>query len=317
MKSQPLVSIIVPVYNAAPYLHRCIDSILVQSLSDYELLLIDDGSTDDSGKICDEYAAGDARIRVFHQVNIGVAKTRRFGFEQSEGKYVATVDSDDWADSDYLANMVETADRNDADMVMCAYWEYATEDKYISNKPTEDNPMTWAVDALEGRCHAGLWNKLIKREILLSPSVLRPQYSYYEDMVTMLSCLRQCRTIVYDDRAAYHYRVNMSSLTNAGEIGHRMRMYEELMKNLTDVGMQYGYPDNSELKRALWHRANMEKARLIKATPKGESVNRRLLTSYFPKSYRIIKVKGFTTLFRYLAIRGFCLPYRLLLRERR
>lgn len=312
----PKLSIIVPVYNAAPYLHRCIDSILSQSFSDYELLLIDDGSTDDSGKICDEYAAEDARIKVFHQKNMGSAKTRHIGLEQSTGEYIACIDSDDWVDRDYLKNMVELAILNNADMVMCAYWYHVEEDWYEQNKPTDNNPDSWVIDTLEGKCHAGLWNKLMKRDLLMSPEVLVPQYSYYEDMVTTLSYLRQCRRLVYDGRATYHYRVVASSLTNRNDYNHRERMFEECMKNLMAVGRQYDYMYDSELLVAFYNRVNQEKSRLIDATPGGECVNVGLLKSYFPKSYKTIRIKGITTLFRYLAIAGFCLPYRLLQRRR-
>lgn len=311
------LSVIVPIYNTAPYLRCCIDSILSQSFGDYELLLIDDGSTDGSGEICDEYAAEDARIRVFHQKNKGLAETRHFGLEQSMGEYIATVDSDDWVDRNYLKNMVELASLNNADMVMCAYWYHIEEDWYEQNKPTGNVPMSWVIDTLEGRCHAGLWNKLMKRNLLLSPEVLVPQYSYYEDMVMTLSYLRQCRRLIYDDRATYHYRVVSSSLTNRNDYNHRMRMYEECMKNLMAAGLQYDYVHDSELLEAFCNQANREKSRLIDATPGGKRVNVGLLKSYFPKSYKTIRIKGITTLFRYLAIAGFCLPYRLLRRRGR
>ena len=95
VSAPPTISVIVPVYNTEQYLHRCIDSVLAQTYKDFELLLIDDGSTDSSGAICDEYAAKDARVKVFHKENGGVSSARRIGVEQSHGEFIYFVDSDD------------------------------------------------------------------------------------------------------------------------------------------------------------------------------------------------------------------------------
>ena len=99
----PKISVIVPVYNVEKYLPRCIDSILSQTFTDFELLLIDDGSTDESGKICDEYAKKDKRIRVFHQENGGVSATRNLGLEEASAEWICFVDSDDWVEEDCLS----------------------------------------------------------------------------------------------------------------------------------------------------------------------------------------------------------------------
>lgn len=102
MNKQPAVSVIVPVYKAENYLHRCIDSLLAQTFTDFELLLVDDGSPDRSGEICDEYAAKDSRVRVFHKENGGVSSARNSALEYAEGDWIAFVDSDDWVDINYL-----------------------------------------------------------------------------------------------------------------------------------------------------------------------------------------------------------------------
>ena len=96
MANIPKISVIIPVYNAEKYLYRCIDSVLVQTFTNWELLLIDDGSKDSSGVICDEYAAKDARVRVFHKENGGVSSARNLGLDNARGEWVAFVDSDDY-----------------------------------------------------------------------------------------------------------------------------------------------------------------------------------------------------------------------------
>ena len=99
MPTQPLLSVIVPVYNAAPYLRRCLDSICGQTYPNLEIILIDDGSTDSSLEICKQYAAKDPRVRVLHQANKGLPATRNVGIEQSKGEFFTFVDSDDWVDT--------------------------------------------------------------------------------------------------------------------------------------------------------------------------------------------------------------------------
>lgn len=129
----PLVSIIVPVYNAKKYLSRCIDSILGQSFTNFELLLINDGSQDNSGKICDGYAANDNRVRVFHKENGGVSAARNYGLDNATGKYVCFVDADDWVDKDYLKQLLPNAEE---EMVVCSigYEGNTNKNLCISNK---------------------------------------------------------------------------------------------------------------------------------------------------------------------------------------
>ena len=115
VKTSPTISVIVPVYNAEKYLHRCIDSVLAQTYKDFELLLIDDGSKDSSGAICDEYAAKDTRVRVFHKENGGVSSARNLGLDNAQGEWITFVDSDDYIEENFL----ESFEGNlDADLVV-------------------------------------------------------------------------------------------------------------------------------------------------------------------------------------------------------
>ena len=117
----PKVSIIVPVYKAEKYLHRCVDSILAQTFTDWELLLIDDGSPDRSGDICDEYAKKDTRIRVFHKKNGGVSSARNLGLDNVQGEYVTFVDSDDWIDVNTLNVCFSQIETYDLDILQFSY----------------------------------------------------------------------------------------------------------------------------------------------------------------------------------------------------
>lgn len=112
------ISVIVPVYNVEDYLHRCIDSILSQSFTDFELILVDDGSPDNSGKICDEYAQKDNRVRVFHKLNGGVSSARNLGLDNAHGEWVTFIDSDDYVEVDYLKELIDAQQKNQVDYVV-------------------------------------------------------------------------------------------------------------------------------------------------------------------------------------------------------
>ena len=115
----PKLSVIVPVYNTEKYLPVCVDSILAQTFTDFELILVDDGSADGSGGICDKYAAGDARVRVIHQPNGGVTNARKNGVRQACGMYFSFIDSDDWIHPEMFEQMVGKAVETNADVVVC------------------------------------------------------------------------------------------------------------------------------------------------------------------------------------------------------
>ena len=117
MENQALISVIIPVYNVENYLRECVDSVLSQTYQNFEIILVDDGSTDSSGKICDEYASNDERICVIHQKNNGPSKTRNTGLDNATGKYIYFLDSDDYVESNTLELLISTAESNNADLV--------------------------------------------------------------------------------------------------------------------------------------------------------------------------------------------------------
>lgn len=118
----PTISIIVPVYKSEKFICRCMDSLLSQSFTDFEILLIDDGSPDGSGKICDSYAMKDSRVRVFHKENGGVSSARQLGIDNARGEYTIHADPDDWVEPTMLAELYGKAKTEDADMVICDYY---------------------------------------------------------------------------------------------------------------------------------------------------------------------------------------------------
>lgn len=171
---EPLVTIIVPVYNTQEYLTRCLDSIVNQSYRHFELLLIDDGSRDDSGRICDDYAAKDSRIKVFHLENGGVSNARNFALDHASGEYIQFLDSDDWISPEATRLFVRTITTSQCDMVISDF--YRVSGKRLSQKGDieEDGVMTrqeFANIMLENPAdfyYGVLWNKFYRREIIES-----------------------------------------------------------------------------------------------------------------------------------------------------
>ena len=164
------ISVIVPIYNVEPYLHRCVDSILQQTYRDFELILVDDGSPDSCGVICDEYAAADARVKVIHKSNGGLSDARNAGLEIAQGEYVAFVDSDDWVAPDYLEQLMTALIENAADISECEILRTEGEET-ISSGESGKSATFETVAAMEQLIHDGVfhqyvWNKLYRRSVI-------------------------------------------------------------------------------------------------------------------------------------------------------
>lgn len=208
---RPKISVIVPVYNVEKYLHRCIDSILAQTFTDFELLLIDDGSKDQSGKICDEYAVKDKRIRVFHKENGGVSSARQFGVDNSNGEYSIHVDSDDWVDCQMLDVLYFTANKSGRDIVVADYFHNG---KYISEKYPQKH-IDVVYDLLCGKVRGVMWNKLVRLSLYKKFNVLFPSgINFCEDLFVCVSLCLHTNKIEHINQAFYHYEDNVKSITH-------------------------------------------------------------------------------------------------------
>ena len=166
---KPNISIIVPIYNVEPYLRRCVDSLLQQTCEDFELILVDDGSPDDCGAICDEYATLDSRVRVIHKPNGGLSDARNAGLEIAQGAYIAFVDSDDWVTPDYLERMLTAMLETGADICECEVLRTSGEEATATEPGTSEVYETSeALGQLiyDGAFHQHVWNKLYRREVI-------------------------------------------------------------------------------------------------------------------------------------------------------
>jgi glycosyltransferase involved in cell wall biosynthesis len=234
----PEISVIVPVYNASKYLHRCVDSILAQTFCNFELLLVNDGSTDDSGGICDEYANIDCRIKVIHKENGGVASARQCGIDNAIGKYTIHADPDDWVDPNMLAELLQQAVDMKSDMVICDYWEnYSDREVYIKQQPSSLVSHDIIRDMFHG-LHGSTWNKLILRKIYVDNHIsFNTKVSFCEDLLVCMELLSRNIKVSYLPKAFYHYDQysNENSLvkkSDADRMSSRIIVLEELEKVL-------------------------------------------------------------------------------------
>lgn len=211
------LSLIIPIYNASTYLASSLESLLSQTFQDFELILVDDGSTDDSASICDAYTAKDDRVKVLHEVHHGVAHSRQVGLETARGEYVLYVDADDQVEPDMIADMYQEAVSKKADLVICDYWELTHEGEvYCKQEPTALDGVAVLEDVLSGKLYGALWNKMMRREWLLRTKAAFPQQlTMREDLIFLSQCLPYASKIAYIPKAYYGYeRRNTSALTS-------------------------------------------------------------------------------------------------------
>lgn len=213
----PAVSVIIPIYKAGNTLSRCLDSVLSQTLLDLEIILINDGSPDNSGKICNEYQKKDARIKVIHKKNEGVSTARQCGIDIATGEYTIHVDADDWIATDMIENLYNKAKSDNADMVICDYFNCGRAGKrYTKQAPTNLKPYQVIFDLCKGALHGSLCNKLIRSAIYKEHMICFPaELSIMEDKVFVIQSCYFMNKISYLNRAFYYYdTTNILSITH-------------------------------------------------------------------------------------------------------
>lgn len=219
----PLVSIIVPIYNAGKTIDRCINSILNQKYKDFELILLNDGSTDDSGILCDAYAEKDMRIQVLHKENSGVSDTRNRGIAMARGEYLQFLDSDDWITPDATSLFVRAATENECDMVIADFYRVVGERVSQKGSIEEEGIMKrvdYAANMMQKPAdfyYGVLWNKLYKRSIIEQYQLkMDSSISWCEDFMFNLEYVRHTHTIYALKIPVYYYVKTKGSLVSQG-----------------------------------------------------------------------------------------------------
>lgn len=261
----PKISVIIPVYNAERYLPACIDGVLSQAMDDFEVLLVDDGSTDGSARICDDYAASDGRVRVFHKENGGVSAARNIGLDHATGEWVAFVDADDEVADGYLDVSPRLAG---ADVVQKPY-VVVDGDRVVAEHVPKAVTLRERDDIFRFfvlRRTNPLWDKLIRRELIGSRR-FSPEVSYGEDFLFFLALLPRVKQWAFDSAGAYRYFIRQESVSHSVDLQRLMGYYiveiqhvQELTKSKDLLALQKSIYVRTYIKPLFKHRKALDEA---------------------------------------------------------
>lgn len=244
------ISIIIPVYNVEPYLERCLNSVINQTYSNIEIILVDDGSTDDSGIMCDDYKRQDTRIKVIHKENGGLSSARNEGLKYITGEYFTFIDSDDYMRTDYISKMYEATDNKKIDMVICRAKKVIGEEDYRLHLAKEGKAELLDVERVKIEmlkrkipmyAHGKLFHKKLAKFICF------PEGRIYEDVPTIWNVIKHVDVVAYLEEELYYYRQRLNSIVNSGFKVSRMdQCYfsEEIVKEVQEINELY-YPATS------------------------------------------------------------------------
>ena len=312
----PKLSVIVPVYNTEEYLRECIDSILAQTFTDFELILVNDGSTDGSGAICDEYAGKDPRIRVIHQQNGGITVARKSGVRVACGEYVTFVDSDDWIEREMYATMLDYGQKAAPDIVICGMLietskgilprkEIIEAGFYNKNRMQKNVYPIMLFDFVHGApaVNPSLCNKLFKKQLLGSIiEQVNDTITYGEDALCTYSCLLDADGIYITDRYMYHYRNHSESACNT----YSCSLLEKFSLLITQLQSQFQQRDQDMMYQlygyAARHSLECIRSELLHSNGISYWKKRRVITDFLRNplmresiSYSILKVHHLKT----------------------
>lgn len=214
-----LISVVVPVYNVEKYLKKCIDSTINQTYKKLEIILVDDGSTDSSKEICDEYIKQDSRIKVIHKENGGLSSARNAGIDIASGKYIGFIDSDDWIEKSMLEKLINLAEKSDSDIVLCNYFMAYDEKNQIQKEDIEYKEysnyeaLNKIYDDKLGVSMIIAWNKLYNIELF--NNIRYPAGKVHEDEFITYKLLFKANRICYLNEKLVYYRQQNKSITNS------------------------------------------------------------------------------------------------------
>ena len=244
-----MVSIIIPVYRAEKWLAECVESILNQSWEDWELLLIDDGSPDGCGRICDAYAGADIRIRAFHQENRGPAAARNAGLDKARGEYITFCDADDGWEPEHLQNLLEAAEKSGAQMVSCNYKAVDEQGNFLRQSrhssgvvflETEKDRVDYIINRVLGwKTGWEVWSRLFSARLLREHPIRFCETcgDYGEDLAFVLTACLYAGCVCGIETATYRYRIHPSSITGSSEPARNVNSLNEAARY---VWQRYG-----------------------------------------------------------------------------
>ena len=240
-KTAPLISVIIPVYNADEYLSECVDSVLKQTYKNLEIILVDDGSSDNSSAICDDYSLRDNRVKVIHKENGGVSSARNAGIEMASGKYIGFVDSDDYINNKMYEYLHKYIEKNDSQLAVCnfCYNELNCDVMYDGQGSIVYDSITAMSKMILGKPFAGhMCNKLLLTDLAKKVKLDKKIYMY-EDLLYLWEYLKLCNKATYIPVSLYIYRQNNESVSYANYNYKHETAFKVLEKILTDTKICY------------------------------------------------------------------------------
>lgn len=226
-----LVSVIVPVYNVDNYLSRCIESILMQSYSNLQILLVDDGSTDNSGLICHKYALIDKRIRVISKKNGGLSDARNCGLKFAIGQFIAFVDGDDYIDVNYIFSLMNIIESNHADVAVCGFYVHHHGKLYSENVESSEQCITGRdllgrIMGKKGYRYVVVWNKIYKKDLFKDCTFEKGRL--YEDEYICSKLFWKVKKVCISDQVLYHYFQRKGSITSSSVSRTKLEMKKDM-----------------------------------------------------------------------------------------
>lgn len=238
-----LISVVVPVFNVAKYLQRCVDSILSQTFQNFELILVDDGSTDGSSEICDEYADKDSRVRAIHYINSGVSVARNNGIKAARGEYISFVDADDWVEEGFLGAFADeivrsAADGTMVDMVVQGYWNHEGKVMQwpLSHYQNAQDFCSHLYEMQERKLIGYVWNKVFCRSIIDEYKLaFNPSIPIGEDFIFCMEFLSHATVLDVSPYAGYHYCFSGDKEYSFAALNRRVDAFYDVLPTLKNL----------------------------------------------------------------------------------
>lgn len=279
-------SVMIPVYNAKSVLNRCIQSVLDQTEQNFELLLVDDGSTDGSGELCDQWGMQDPRVRVIHQQNKGVSATRNVLLANARGEYIAPIDADDWVEPEYLQVLYALCKRWHVSVAACNHWLHGSHRQQVCFDQGASDCLLTAQQACHGVLYhrppdVCIWGKIYRRTLL--DGFRYPEGRLYEDTWLFADLMIAAGKIAYTPAPLYHYWQEGSSICRGAYSPERMD-YLLAVEHLTEVVLKHFPQEQKGCIRRKAHAALSVRRYLIDAPP--ELIKQRNTLNSYIAAYR-------------------------------
>lgn len=240
---KPLISVILPIYNIEKYINKCMKSIFLQTYKNLEIIMVDDGSTDNCGMLCEEYAKNDNRIVIYHKENGGLSDARNYGIEHAHGEYITCIDPDDYVDSDYIEYLYYILKKYNTCMSICQHRIYydngSMKDKGSKGDENIQTKMCLERMLYHDVIDTSAWAKLYKRSLF--NTVKYPKGRIFEDIATTYALMMQCETIAVGYESKYNYIFHNNSIVN-GKFNHNKFDLIDMTDRMA-LDMMQKYPD--------------------------------------------------------------------------